>query len=802
MAVVSCSDIQSFLSSKKTEHWKAVGKDIVLESKYCPEAVTQYAAKPQKILVNDVRNHLAYLGWKIESSREGGNLRFRYTSPDDAKRSYLSLHKVCSDLRAAMYNEEINVQVQEIERMLGIVPQVPEEPNKTQMLDVQQVVNSSPGNCSKLTETSNDNVFVESEYCPQAVVDWYLYDCKNKDTNIGVKPAEMKMKAKKHLSYMGVGVLVWNEGRRGAKDGEIVALNGNFSTYSFDMGTMDSSSVMQSRKRTREVDLSTPELQLCETEDNVCQMKVESAIGYEGNKKLKTLKDEKTSPPKRRRQKKILNMCRLGDRQKGTKRISRSSKRVRQGVVPSSSNVNPRTVLSWLIDNNGVLPREKVYYQGREDHRPILEGKITRDGIKCNCCQKVFTLGGFQTHAAGITPHKPAASIFTDGGRSLLDCQMQLMRMFEANSNHTVMNGNWKQGENDDVCSVCHYGGELILCDSCPSSFHENCLGLKNVPDGDWFCPSCSCGICGQRKTGDTQFPGDDEFLCCYQCEHKYHIGCLRSTDRLQNYHPDNNWFCSSGCEGVFVGLRMLLGKPFPVGSSNLSWTILQYSDRLDVESLTESYSKLKVAVEVMHECFEPVKDARNSTDLVEDVVFCRRSHLNRSNYKGFYTILLERNDEIISVANVRIHGQKAAELPLVGTRFHYRHHGMCRVLMNELERQLRILGVEKLILPSVPAVLHTWTNCFGFSIMTKSERLQHLDTTFLDFQETVMCQKHLVKTSSIPSWPKLVLGNSNNYDDLYDSSPKSEVLNEEDEEKKRFVEEVLLDCPVEETFG
>lgn len=95
-------------------------------------------------------------------------------------------------------------------------------------------------------------------------------------------------------------------------------------------------------------------------------------------------------------------------------------------------------------------------------------------------------------------------------------------------------------------------------------------------------------------------------------------------------------------------------------------------------------------------------------------------------NFHGFYTVLLERNEELISAATVRwvwdlycattslclvddcylkswttstypvsclfvnsfrVYGKKVAELPLIGTRLQYRRHGMCRILMNELEK-------------------------------------------------------------------------------------------------------------------
>lgn len=47
-----------------------------------------------------------------------------------------------------------------------------------------------------------------------------------------------------------------------------------------------------------------------------------------------------------------------------------------------------------------------------------------------------------------------------------------------------------------DKCRSCMTGGELLWCDSCPNSYHLQCLEppLTRAPEGDWFCQSCSAG--------------------------------------------------------------------------------------------------------------------------------------------------------------------------------------------------------------------------------------------------------------------------------------------------------------------
>ncbi|KAL6206272.1 hypothetical protein ACLB2K_023520 [Fragaria x ananassa] len=42
-------------------------------------------------------------------------------------------------------------------------------------------------------------------------------------------------------------------------------------------------------------------------------------------------------------------------------------------------------------------------------------------------------------------------------------------------------------------CVVCDLGGNLLCCDSCPQTYHLQCLNppLKRIPNGKWQCPNC-----------------------------------------------------------------------------------------------------------------------------------------------------------------------------------------------------------------------------------------------------------------------------------------------------------------------
>ncbi|KAJ7559584.1 hypothetical protein O6H91_04G092100 [Diphasiastrum complanatum] len=420
--------------------------------------------------------------------------------------------------------------------------------------------------------------------------------------------------------------------------------------------------------------------------------------------------------------------------------------------------ISKRTIISWLIDMGVIAENEKVRYLSRKDKHVMMEGQVTRDGVLCECCKMVLTLSSFEAHA-GSKLHRPCANIFLADGRSLSECQMQALKIKDETMSPSKAIGEANRGDcdgSDDTCGVCGDGGKLICCDHCPSTFHLNCVQVENVPEGDWYCPHCRCAVCG-----GSQFTNRDSFdemsvLYCDQCAHEYHVTCLnaRGMPKMDKC-PENIWFCGNACDKIFEGLRGLVGITNAL-EDGFSWTLLRSveDDRLSttensLEVIAEHNSKLALALSVMQECFRPMIDPRTQIEMISHILYNRGSELKRLNFGRFYTLILERGDELISVASIRVHGARLAEMPLIGTRFQYRRQGMCRRLMNALEKMLQNLKVEILVLPAVPELLETWTNAFGFQSMVSSERLEFVNSSIVAFPGTTLLRKSL---SNLPS--------------------------------------------------
>ncbi|XP_042045724.1 uncharacterized protein LOC121791994 [Salvia splendens] len=213
-----------------------------------------------------------------------------------------------------------------------------------------------------------------------------------------------------------------------------------------------------------------------------------------------------------------------------------------------------------------------------------------------------FHTCNFEAHV-GSSDRRPSANIYLEDGMSLLECQLQLKLRYISRNSRLERQPKAAQHhrKSDDICSVCHYGGDLLLCDLCPSSFHTQCVGLKEVPEGDWFCPSCCCQICNKsRSDSGNKLAKDTSFLTCCQCERRYHAECLTNEGDTQ-CRSKGDLFCQDTCRQIFDGLNGILGKKIPVGTENMTWTLVKYMESnisknvatYDDESSVENYSKL-----------------------------------------------------------------------------------------------------------------------------------------------------------------------------------------------------------------
>ncbi|XP_077000286.1 histone-lysine N-methyltransferase NSD3 isoform X5 [Tamandua tetradactyla] len=60
-------------------------------------------------------------------------------------------------------------------------------------------------------------------------------------------------------------------------------------------------------------------------------------------------------------------------------------------------------------------------------------------------------------------------------------------------SNHSKRTSNSSSAINVGFCFVCARGGRLLCCESCPASFHPECLSIE-LPEGCWNCNDCKAG--------------------------------------------------------------------------------------------------------------------------------------------------------------------------------------------------------------------------------------------------------------------------------------------------------------------
>ncbi|PWA56638.1 Acyl-CoA N-acyltransferase [Artemisia annua] len=222
------------------------------------------------------------------------------------------------------------------------------------------------------------------------------------------------------------------------------------------------------------------------------------------------------------------------------------------------------------------------------------------------------------------------------------------------------------------------------------------------------------CNVCGHQ---------DGILVCC----DSFHRSCVKKVKDL-NINSSSLYFCGTKCHEILTKLNESFGKKTQL-QDGFSFSLLKSYDlrkRLNkIDPIkAECKAKLAQAFDILNQCFLPSIDAINNTNVIQHLVYNQGSHIRRLSYSGFFTAILEKDDEVISTATIRIHGNKLAEMPFVGTREKYWSKGMCRRLLDSIENVLGSFGVEELVLPSTSTeeTLQIWTK-LGFKPLKESTK-------------------------------------------------------------------------------
>ncbi|OIW15789.1 hypothetical protein TanjilG_04324 [Lupinus angustifolius] len=171
-------------------------------------------------------------------------------------------------------------------------------------------------------------------------------------------------------------------------------------------------------------------------------------------------------------------------------------------VVPKSLNNGMKHTTS-CGKSQGKLTRKDLRL-----HKLVFEENVLKDGTELSYhahgryCLVTKKDVEFIVHAA----RKRYLHIYTPEGISLHDLSITLLK-----------ERRFCTSENDDLCSICQDGGDLLCCDGCPRAFHIgemlvafccytysgymcvallylavlDCVPLPCIPSGTWYCKYC-----------------------------------------------------------------------------------------------------------------------------------------------------------------------------------------------------------------------------------------------------------------------------------------------------------------------
>ncbi|KAM1056303.1 hypothetical protein ACFX13_030469 [Malus domestica] len=449
-----------------------------------------------------------------------------------------------------------------------------------------------------------------------------------------------------------------------------------------------------------------------------------------------------------------------------------------------------------VFEEDCLLDGTEVGYFSRG--KKMLVGYKKGPGIVCGCCSDEVSASTFEAHAGFKSRRKPYMNIYTSNGVSLHELALSLSSRRK-----------WSTKHNDDLCSICEAGGDLLCCDNCPRAFHKECLSLTSVPGDTWYCKNCQtmfekekyvehnpnavaagrvagvdpieqitnrcirivttfdeklggCALCSSHEFSGLDF-GPGTVILCDQCEKEYHVGCLKDKGiEDMKEIPKDKWFCCSDCFRVHSALQKLVAH----GEQKLPDSLLnvvrkkhnkkgpESGANLDIKwrvlngkmsTDDESVQLLSKALEIFHDRFSPIIDPTSRQDFIKEMLYGRT--IQTQDFGGMYCGIITVNQLVVSAGMFRIYGAEVAELPLVATCADLEGQGYFQILFSCIERLLAFLNVKSLVLPAASEAESIWKNRFGFEKLTQNEIHDYRKSyQMMIFQGTNMLRKPVPK--------------------------------------------------------
>uniref|UniRef100_A0A672Z5E5 Uncharacterized protein n=1 Tax=Sphaeramia orbicularis TaxID=375764 RepID=A0A672Z5E5_9TELE len=155
---------------------------------------------------------------------------------------------------------------------------------------------------------------------------------------------------------------------------------------------------------------------------------------------------------------------------------------------------------SVLSDTSGATTKKKAR-RGRKKRKSMFtdgDGYETDHQDYCEVCQQggEIILCDTCPRAYHLVCLDPELEKAPEGKWSCPHCEKEGIQ-WEAKDEDEEEEEAAGEEEDDhmEFCRVCKDGGELLCCDTCPSSYHIHCLNppLPEIPNGEWLCPRCMC---------------------------------------------------------------------------------------------------------------------------------------------------------------------------------------------------------------------------------------------------------------------------------------------------------------------